>query len=563
MKFSDYPYQRPDLNTVQDNLNTLTSKLEAAINYEEALKIVESYFKALDAIDTQMQLVFIRHSMDTSNKFYDDEQAFVDKTLPLIESFTVRFTNSLLKSPFKERLEKRFGKLLFEKARLSQKTFDDKIISDLQLENKYTTEYIKLRSSAKIPFDNQILTLAQIAPYTTHQDQKVRMHASKAVSKWFKDNEQAFDTIYDNLVKTRHEIATKLGYDNFIELAYDRLRRVDYDAKDVAGYRKQILEKIVPYVNNLMMRRKKRLGLKKLMSYDLGLNFLSGNPTPKGDRKWQVEQAIKMYDALSPETSKFFRFMVDKELMDLDSRANKEGGGYCTYIPDHQSPFIFANFNGTSGDVDVLTHEAGHAFQVYMSKNLIPEYRWPGYEAAEIHSMSMEFLAWPYIHYFFKEDTDKYKFSHLSSGLEFLPYGALVDHYQHEVYANPKMTPKMRKATWKKLESMYQPWKVYDKKDPVSEGLFWYRQGHIFQDPFYYIDYTLAQVIAFDFWGHNQKDPKATWQRYLSLCKMGGQYSFVKLLNQAKLPNPFKEGTVEKILDPVKIYLDNIDDTNF
>jgi len=378
MKFSDYPYQRPDLNTVQANLNTLTSKLEAAINYEEALKTVESYFKTIDAIDTQMQLVFIRHSMDTSNKFYNDEQAFVDKTLPLIESFTVRFTNSLLKSPFKERLEKRFGKLLFEKARLSQKTFDDKIISDLQLENKYTTEYIKLRSSAKIPFDNQIFTLAQIAPYTTHQDQKVRMHASKAVSKWFKDNEQAFDTIYDNLVKTRHEIATKLGYDNFIELAYDRLRRVDYDAKDVAGYRKQILEKIVPYVNNLMMRRKKRLGLKKLMSYDLGLNFLSGNPTPKGDRKWQVEQAIKMYDALSPETSKFFRFMVDKELMDLDSRANKEGGGYCTYIPDHQSPFIFANFNGTSGDVDVLTHEAGHAFQVYMSKNLIPEYRWPG-----------------------------------------------------------------------------------------------------------------------------------------------------------------------------------------
>lgn len=563
MKFSDYPYQRPDLKTVQDNLNTLTAKLEAAINYEEALKIVESYFKAIDAIDTQMQLVLIRHSMDTSNKFYEDEQAFVDETLPLIESSTVRFTNSLLKSPFKAPLEKRFGKLLFEKARLSQKTFDDKIIRDLQLENKYTTEYIKLRSSAKIPFDNQILTLAQIAPYTTHKDQKVRMRASKAVSKWFKDNEQAFDTIYDNLVKTRHEIATKLDYDNFIELAYDRLRRVDYDAKDVAGYRNQILEKIVPYVNKLMMRRKKRLGLKKLMSYDLGLNFLSGNPTPKGDRKWQVEQAIKMYDALSPETSKFFRFMVDKELMDLDSRANKEGGGYCTYIPDHQSPFIFANFNGTSGDVDVLTHEAGHAFQVYMSKDLIPEYRWPGYEAAEIHSMSMEFLAWPYIHYFFKEDTDKYKFSHLSSGLEFLPYGALVDHYQHEVYANPKMTPKMRKATWKKLESMYQPWKVYDKKDPVSEGLFWYRQGHIFQDPFYYIDYTLAQVLAFDFWGHNQKDPKTTWQRYLNLCKMGGQYSFVELLNQAKLPNPFKEGTVEKILAPVKTYLDNIDDTNF
>src|SRR5690554_5695718 len=153
-----------------------------------------------------------------------------------------------------------------------------------------------------------------------------------------------------------------------------------------------------------------------------------------------------MYDALSPETSKFFRFMVDKELMDLDSRANKEGGGYCTYIPDHQAPFIFANFNGTSGDVDVLTHEAGHTFQVYSSRHLIPEYRWPTMESAEIHSMSMEFLAWPWIDKFFKEDTNKYKFDHLSGAIEFLPYGVLVDEFQHEVYENPKLSPKERRA---------------------------------------------------------------------------------------------------------------------
>lgn len=563
MKFSNYPYQRPDIEAIKSKIETLTETLKHAKDAKSALEVVYEYFDVVDHVDSQLQLVFIRHSIDTSDKFYDDEQSFADNALPLLESSTVKFTNALLASKFKVELEASLGDLIFKKAELSHKTFNDQIIEDLQLENKYTTAYTKLRSSAKIEFEGQTYTLSQFAPFTTHKDRDIRKRSSKAVSNWFKENEKAFDDIYHNLVDTRHKIATKLGYENFIQLGYDRLKRVDYNANDVEGYRKQIIDKIVPYVKNLNERRKNRLGLDTLMSYDLGLTFLTGNPAPKGDRKWQVQQAILMYDQLSKETSEFFRFMVDKELLDLDSKANKEGGGYCTYIPSFKSPFIFANFNGTSGDVDVLTHEAGHAFQVYMSKDLIPEYRWPGYEAAEIHSMSMEFLAWPYIDLFFKEETDKYKFAHLSGGLEFLPYGALVDHFQHEVYANPSMTPMMRKATWKKLEKVYLPWKKYEKTDPIKEGLFWYRQGHIFQDPFYYIDYTLAQVLAFDFWGHNQKDAKTTWQRYLNLCKMGGQYSFVRLLNEANLPNPFKEGTIETILEPVKAYLDNVDDSKF
>ncbi|ABX80745.1 M3 family oligoendopeptidase [Acholeplasma laidlawii] len=563
MKFNEYTYERPNLEDLKSKLETLTKDLTEAQDAKEALSVVKLYHKIMDNVDTQMQLVLIRHSIDTSNTFYDDEQAFVDNAAPLIESSAVKFTNALLSSKFRSELEASLGELLFKKAELSNKTFNDEVIGDLQLENKYTTEYVKIRSSAQIAFEGKVYNLSQMAPFTTHKDRKIRKEAAKAVSNWYKEKESAFDEVYDNLVKVRTTIATKLGYENFIQLGYDRLKRVDYHAEDVQSYRKQIAEKIVPVVSDLMKRRQKRLDLDKMMSYDLGLTFLNGNPEPKGDRAWQVDQAIKMYDELSPETSKFFRFLVDSELLDLDSKANKEGGGYCTYIPDYEAPFIFANFNGTSGDVDVLTHEAGHAFQVYMSKDLIPEYRWPGYEAAEIHSMSMEFLAWPYMELFFKEDTDKYKFAHLSGGLEFLPYGALVDHFQHEVYGNPNMTPKMRKDTWKKLEKIYQPWKIYEELDPVGEGLFWFRQGHIFQDPFYYIDYTLAQVLAFDFWGHNQKDPKKTWERYLELCKMGGQYSFVRLLNEAKLPNPFIDGTIEEILKPVNAYLSSIDDSKF
>jgi M3 family oligoendopeptidase len=298
-----------------------------------------------------------------------------------------------------------------------------------------------------------------------------------------------------------------------------------------------------------------------MKSYDLALSFLTGNPKPQGDRAWQVDKATKMYDAMSKETSEFFHFMLDHELLELDSKPGKEGGGYCTYLPDYRAPFIFANFNGTSHDVDVLTHEAGHAFQVYQSRDHIPEYRWPTMESAEIHSMSMEFLAWPWIHEFFIDDTPKYKFTHLAGALSFLPYGVLVDEFQHHIYEKPEMTPEERKALWRRLEKKYLPFKDYDDDTFLERGTFWFRQGHIFGAPFYYIDYTLAQVCAFQYWVMAQQDHDKAFASYLALCKLGGSKSFVELLESANLQNPFKSGTVKAIIQPIKAYLDGIDDT--
>jgi M3 family oligoendopeptidase len=313
-------------------------------------------------------------------------------------------------------------------------------------------------------------------------------------------------------------------------------------------------------VSELTSRKAKRLNIENPKSYDLALSFLTGNPTPKGDRKWQVDIAKKMYDEMSSETSEFFNFMLDRELLELDSRKGKQGGGYCTYISEHRSPFIFANFNGTSHDVDVLTHEAGHAFQVYQSRDLFPEYRWPTMEAAEIHSMSMEFLAWPWIDKFFEKDTDKYKFNHLAGAVSFLPYGVLVDEFQHGIYEKPDMTPGERKTLWRTLEKKYMPFKDYGDDEFLEKGTFWYRQGHIFGAPFYYIDYTLAQICAFQYWIEHQKNPKKALESYIKLCSLGGSKSFLGLLKSAKLENPFVKGTVKRIVKPIKKYLDAVDD---
>ena len=398
-------------------------------------------------------------------------------------------------------------------------------------------------------------------PFSQDLKRETRHRAQLVVSDWFETNEAEIDRIYDEMVKVRTKIAKTLGYENFVQLGYDRFGRTDYNHIDVKGYRDQIFESVVPVVNELTKRKAIRIGIEDAKSYDLALSFLTGNPTPKGTREHLVNQAKDMYEDMSPETGEFWNFMMDRDLLDLDAKEGKMGGGYCTFIPEYSSPFIFANFNGTSGDVDVLTHEAGHAFQIFQSQKQIPEYRWPGYEGAEIHSMSMEFLAWPWIHKFFEDDTDKYKFNHLAGAISFLPYGVTVDEFQHGIYENPGMTPKERKALWAKTQSKYMPYVDYDDDAFMKKGTYWYRQGHIFGVPFYYIDYTLAQVVAFQYWIKAQKNHRDAFDHYLALCKLGGSKSFVALLNSANLESPFTDGVIEKTLEPLKAFLDDIDDT--
>lgn len=561
MKFNEFKYERPDVEKAKKDLEKEIALINSGHDLQTEIKAIDNLFAIFDNLNTMGTLVSIRNSVDTTDEFYEKEQEFFDENRPVLQQFEQELFMRALASKNRPGLEEKYGKLIFLRGELAQKTFKPEIIGDLQKENKLTTEYGKLIASAKIDFQGGTYNLSQMAPFIQNKDRETRHQAQLAVSKFFASNEEQFDRIYDDMVKIRHDIAKKLGYENFVQLGYDRFGRTDYNSADVKTYRDQIYKDIVPLVSDLTKRKAKRLGIKDPKSYDLQLSFLSGNPTPKGDRAWQVERAKKMYDEMSKETSEFFNFMLDRELLELDSKPGKQAGGYCTYLPDHKAPFIFANFNGTSHDVDVLTHEAGHAFQVYQSRDLIPDYRWPTMEAAEIHSMSMEFLAWPWIDQFFLEDTAKYKFDHLAGAVTFLPYGVLVDDFQHHIYEKPEMTPNERKETWRKLEKKYMPFKDYGDDQFLDKGTFWFRQGHIFHAPFYYIDYTLAQVCAFQYWIKHQENRKAALDSYLALCKLGGSKSFLGLVESAKLENPFIDGTVSKIVKPIRAYLDSVDDS--
>ena len=563
MKFNEYEYEHLDLEKIKENFLELIESFEKAENVEVQIEAFDEIIKLRNHIETMQTLVSIRHSIDTNNEFYDKENEYMDEISPILFGFTNDFYKALVNSKFKDELIKKYGKLLFDLAENTLKVFSNEIIPDAQEENRLSSKYSKLIASAKIDFDGKELNLSQMVPYTQSKDRNVRIEAAKKVAQFFAENQEEFDNIYDSLVKVRTKMAQKMGYKNYVEFGYKQLSRLEYDAKMVKGYRKQVLENIVPLHTELRKRQEKRLGLEKLRFYDEAIKFNSGNADPHGSPEWILNHGKTMYKELSKETDEFFTFMTENNLLDLLSKKGKMSGGYCTYIPEYKAPFIFANFNGTAHDIDVLTHEAGHAFQVYQSRGFdVPEYLWPTYEACEIHSMSMEFLTWPWMKLFFENDTEKYKFIHLSEALLFIPYGVTVDEFQHWVYENPEVTPQERREKWLEIEKKYLPTRDYGEVDELKNGIFWFRQGHIFSSPFYYIDYTLAQVCAFQFWIKSREDSEKAWQDYLNLCKLGGSKSFFELMKSANLKNPFEEGTLASVIPKIKEYLDNVDDMN-
>lgn len=549
MKFKDYKYERPNYEEIKKSFLELVDKIKNASTYDEQKLHINQLNNIRKHIETMSTLASIRNSINTADEFYDEEQNYWDEQGPLYTELNSDFYKVIVNSKFKDEIKKDYSEQFYKICEYSLKSFSPEIISDLQEENKLMSKYTKLLASAKINFKGEELNLSGLYKYMLSSDRNEREQSSKAYYNYFGEHEEEFDEIYDQLVHVRHNMAKKLGFKNFVELGYIRMDRTDYNPEMVVNLRKQILEYIVPLCNKLYEKQAKRLNLDKLTYIDENLEFLDGNATIKGDSDYIIENGIKMYQELSQETKEFFDFMLENELMDLETKHNKSAGGYCTYIPDYKAPFIFSNFNKTSEDMDVLTHEAGHAFQLYMSRDIdMQEINFPTLDSCEIHSMSMEFITYPWMDTFFKEDSDKYKFAHLTSAIKFLPYGVVVDEFQHVVYDNPNMTSDERKKVWRDLEKKYLPHRDYEDNEILERGCWFFKQGHIFKDPFYYIDYVLAQICAFQFLKKMGEDRISGWEDYLRICKVGGTQSFLQIVKTGNLISPFDDKCIEYII---------------
>ena len=560
IKFSEYPLVVPTAKQISKKMDKLINDLKACQTANEAFKVINRINSYFEDLETETSVIYVLYTCNTTNEEYKKAQEAVDELSPLFGKYSTDVQKILVNASYRPELEKKYGSYLFQKYEAGLKTFDEKIMPDLVKENKLVSEYDMIFGGAQLEFRGETLNLSQLGKYMQDKDRETRKAAAKAMDKWLEENEEKIAKIYDELVHVRVEIAKKLGFKSFTELAYLRLGRVDYDAEMVKGYREQIAKEVVPLCQKLYKQQMKNLGIRKPQYYDYNLMFASGNPMPAGNKDYLVEQAHKMYTDLGPESKEFFDFMVKYELMDLEARKGKAPGGYQTTFPAYQSPFIFSNFNGTQGDVNVLCHEGGHALQAYLSRNIkVPEYRSPTLESCEIHSMSMEFFAWPYMDGFFGKDAEKYKYAHLADSIEFLPYGASIDEFQHWVYAHPEATHQERCAAFKEIENKYTPHKKYDDCPTLNRGTIWMRQSHIFAVPFYYIDYTLAQVVAFQFAVENMKNHEKTWKKYIKLCKCGGKYPFQELLVKNHLRCPFQDGNIRKVIKPLERVLKQFD----
>ncbi len=549
MKFQDMPYERVEYAQAEKEYRQIIADFQAALSGEEQFKVHERYYALNNKVGTMMTIAHIRHDIDTTDEFYNGEKEYYDEIQPKLANLTVEYQRGMYESPYRSYLEGKIGKVAFKNIELQLKSFDEKLIPLMQEENALTTKYDKLIASAEIEWEGEILNLSLLKPYLTSSDRNVRKRAYEKYSAYFTSVAEELDDIYDKLVKNRTEQAKQMGYENYVELGYYRMNRNCYDKGMVENYRRQIKEYFVPFAERMHERRRKRLGLEKLSYIDTGVFFPNGNPAPIGTPEEIVEAGKRMYSEMAEETKEFFDFMTENQLFDVLGRKTKKAGGYMTFLPEYGAPFIFANFNGTSGDVDVITHECGHAFQGYLAgMDPIQEHRDITMETAEIHSMSMEFFSEKWIGLFFGERADDYRDMHLEDAAAFIPYGCMVDEFQHIVYENPEMTPDERKMAWLELEKVYRPHMDYEGDAFFAKGGFWQRQLHIYDYPFYYIDYCLAQTCAIQYKAMMDEDYEKAWESYLKFCRLSASGFFTDMLKEVGLQSPFEDGCIKNVI---------------
>ena len=562
MKVSELKYERLSLEEFAGEMKEIIHQVKGANSAQEVLEARERYKKLSIRLETAQALSYMRYSINTADEFYLAEKDYYDETGPQAQSLMQDYSRAMVNSPYRQELEVS-GKLLplmYRSMEVDLKSMAPCIIQEMVEENRLVSKYSQLMAGMEFDFRGEKLPRPMLMKYAKSPDRATRKEAYEVLGRTLKEHSQELDGLFDQLVTIRHRMAVRMGYKNFVELGYYRMGRLCYGPEEVKQFRENVRRDVVPVVARLREEVGKALGVDKLMLYDYDLIFPQGDPAPKGGKEEIFAAAKAMYHSMSKETGEFFDFMLDTDAFDVESRKNKWGGGYCTSFMAYHQPFILANFNGTSGDVDVVTHEAGHAFADYTiaGNEYVVELNVGGMETAETHSMSMEFFAWPYMEHFFGEDAKRYQFMHLLDSLSFLPYGTIVDDFQRQVYENPEWTPEERKAAWRKLEAEFRPHLHFEGIPYLEEGTRWQYQMHIYETPFYYIDYCLAQTAALQFLLASQKDYDGAFARYVRFLSQGGEKVFTDLLEEAGLRSPFQEGALGQLAQETEQLLEKL-----
>jgi M3 family oligoendopeptidase len=503
--------------------------------------------------ETWKNLAAIRFAQDTRDASRKADKERWDMLSPVLQEQDVELARVALQAPGRDALLQRFGPHLGALWRSAAQAFEPALADLRREESRLSNSYDELRAGLTIPFRGRDLTLSSIRGFFGDADRTTRCEAIQAEDAAMGRNREALDGLYGELVAVRARMAGVMGLPSFVPLGYRWMKRTDWGPAEAASFRAGVLAHIVPLAAAIRRRRAAALGTAGPTYHDEAVRDLRGVPRPLGGPDDLVAAGAIVMERLGPGPRRFFDGMQRRGMLDLLCRPGKVGGGFAEALPDAGTPFILTNFNGSQDDAIVLIHELGHGYQMYASlAQPLLDFLIPTFEAAEVHSMGAELLAFPHMELVFGDDAERFRQGHLEQALLFLPYSCAVDEFQHHVYEEPSLTAPQRATLWKDMEARWLPWRRYEGMPHYESGRFWQRQLHIYQAPFYYLDYSLAQVCALQLWSRGRKDAAdavATWEQ---LCALGGSRSFSAALREVGLGLPFDEPVLAGVAGEVR-----------
>jgi oligoendopeptidase F len=483
---------------------------------------------------------------------------FVENVEPRVKPRQHELAETLLASPGVEDLPRDQYHVLIRDLDNQVKIFREENVPLQTEEEKLGQLYQKTTGAMTVEYDGREQTLQQMAKYLELQERDVRKEAWEKVSARRLEDRQKLDDLFDQMRELRVKIGRNADFDNFRDYAFRMRGRFDYGVAECEQFHRAVEEVAVPLYRALQEKRKKRMGLDMLRPWDLRPDPLGRPPLrPFETADELVAGCRKIFDRLDPELGAMFKYMADHELLDLESRKGKAPGAYSHTLEEVRQPFIFANAVGVDHDVETLLHEAGHSFHTLESRDEpLQFYRHAPIEFCEVASMSMEFLGGDHVDVFYnKEDMARSREQHLESVVWIFCWIATVDAFQHWIYTHPSHTQNERTEAWLRIRERFggiEDWSGYED----AQRFEWHRQLHIFEIPFYYIEYGIAELGALQIWVRAMDDKKAALKDYRAALKLGGSKPLPELFKAAGVKFDMTRKTLAPLVRKVKGVLD-------
>lgn len=501
-------------------------------------------------ISSEGSRISFRFTQDMRNKKSEaEEKYFREKVIPAVTEPSFVLLKSVLESKHRDAIVAEYGEQLVPVYQTAVKPLDP-VNTDLRIKaGDLTNDYDQLTAKAMVIVNGEKMTLTKARSLSASEHEAIRKEAYLAVRDWVVKNQKQLSKIYDQLVSIRTQMGKNVGYKNYVPLAYQNRGRTDYGQPEVEKFRANVRKYAVPLYKKIIDQQAAAIGTPTLKPWDSMYHPNLTLPMGIVPVSTQLAAAQRLFDKLDPRLGKHFAYMVDNKLIDLENRAGKRGNAYCTGFSDEGLHLIFCSSTGDPDDISTLVHEMGHAFQGWESEWIASvDLQSPTADLCEVHSMGMEFLSLPHIDEFFShEHAERFRKNRWKEAVYVLCYVALVDEFQHWVYENPTAKPKERDAKWVELQAIYQPGIDYSGYEQY-QATRWYLQLHIFDIPFYYIDYAIAETGAMQLALVANNDHQKALEIYMELCHIGGMMSVLKAFDHAGMRSPFDSKLMEDLM---------------